>query len=34
MDSTGSAASVKCSFKNILKTCSNGEKIHSKVLFC
>ena len=26
MDGTGSTASVECAFKNILKTCSNGEK--------
>ena len=26
MNSTGSTASVECAFKNILNTCSNGEK--------
>ena len=26
MDRTGSTASNECAFKNILKTCPNGEK--------
>ena len=32
MESTGSTASNEYAFKNILKTCPNGEKNGSKVL--